>query len=69
MLDAEHFFDGFKNNRKYSIDTLKRALQIKGLNGLYCVTQMEEHFPMSFPEIINEVIKTSPEREIRGSFS
>ena len=47
MFDAEHFFDGYKANPNYAISCLKAAL-IKGLDGLFYVILMVEHFLMKY---------------------
>ena len=67
MFDAEHFFDGFKNNKKYSIDTLKRALQSGAKWIILCDTNGGT-LPYELPNIINEVIKTIPKEKLGVHF-
>ena len=54
MFDAEHFFDGFKNNKKYSMNTLKRALE-SGARWIVLCDTNGGTLPYELPEIINEV--------------
>ena len=39
MFDAEHFFDGYKNNKDYALSCLKAAYD-NGADGLFFVIQM-----------------------------
>ena len=42
MFDAEHFFDGFKNNQDYALESIKQAYQ-SGAKWIVYATQMEVH--------------------------
>ena len=63
MFDAEHFFDGFKNNKKYSIDTLKRALESGAKWIILCDTNGGT-LPYELTNIINEVKKKIPKEKL-----
>ena len=58
MFDAEHFFDGYKSNPKYSIEVIKTAFDA-GANGLFYVIQMAELFHLSY-NIFDDVKKVIP---------
>ena len=67
MFDAEHFFDGFKNNKKYSMDTLKRALE-SGARWIVLCDTNGGTLPYELPEIINEVKKIIPQDKLGVHF-
>ena len=54
FYDAEHFFDGFKNNRKYALDSLKVAKDAKADCIILCDTNGGV-LPDEIIEIIEEV--------------
>ncbi len=59
MFDAEHFFDGFKNNKDYAISCIKSAYD----NGARWVVLCDTNggtLPHEVEEIIREVIKHVP---------
>ena len=59
MFDAEHFFDGFKNNKEYALSCIKSAYD----NGARWIVLCDTNggtLPNEISEIINEVIKTIP---------
>jgi len=63
IYDAEHFFDGYKDNREFALDTLKAAL---GGGAQYVVlcdtnggTQVHE-----MDEIVSDVCRTFPEARV-----
>ncbi len=67
MFDAEHFFDGFKNNKKYSMDTLQRALESGARWIILCDTNGGT-LPYELSEIINEVKKIIPKDKLGVHF-
>jgi 2-isopropylmalate synthase len=54
FFDAEHFYDGFKNNRNYAIDVLKTAVEAKADVIILCDTNGGT-LPHEFFEITKEV--------------
>jgi 2-isopropylmalate synthase len=46
LFDAEHFFDGFKNNPQYALSTHLRLPKRRRLIGLSCAIPMAGHSPM-----------------------
>jgi len=63
MLDAEHFFDGFKNNKNYAISCIKSAYD----NGARWVVLCDTNggtFPHEVTEIVSEVIKHIPGKNL-----
>jgi len=54
FYDAEHFFDGFKNNRDYALLTLEHALEGGAETLILCDTNGGT-LPHELPEIINTV--------------
>ncbi len=56
FYDAEHFFDGYKANREYAIETLKTAQRAGALCLVLCDTNGGT-FPDEAVEIINDVKK------------
>jgi 2-isopropylmalate synthase len=56
IFDAEHFFDGFKNNPKYALSTLKAAQEAKADWIVLCDTNGGT-FPDEVQSIIKEVKK------------
>lgn len=56
FFDAEHFFDGFKNNKDYALEVLKTAEQAKVDMIILCDTNGGS-LPFEIAEIINQVKK------------
>ena len=59
MFDAEHFFDGFKNNKEYALSCIKSAYD----NGARWIVLCDTNggtLPNEVSEIINEVTKSIP---------
>ena len=63
MFDAEHFFDGFKNNKEYALSCIKSAYD----NGARWVVLCDTNggtLPNEISEIINEVAKVIPGKNL-----
>ncbi len=63
MFDAEHFFDGFKNNKNYAISCIKSAYD----NGARWIVLCDTNggtFPHEVTEIVSEVIKLIPGKNL-----
>jgi 2-isopropylmalate synthase len=63
MFDAEHFFDGFKNNKEYATSCIKSAYD----NGARWIVLCDTNggtLPNEVEEIINEVIKYIPGKNL-----
>ena len=59
MFDAEHFFDGFKNNKEYALSCIKSAYD----NGARWIVLCDTNggtLPNEVSEIVNEVTKSLP---------
>ena len=56
FYDAEHFFDGYKANKEYAIETLKAAESAGAITIVLCDTRGGT-FPDELVDIINEVKK------------
>jgi len=59
MFDAEHFFDGFKNNKEYALSCIKSAYD----NGARWIVLCDTNggtLPNEISEIVNEVVKSVP---------
>ncbi len=56
FYDAEHFFDGFKNNKEYALATLDRAVR-GGTDMLVLCDTNGGTLPTEIPEILTEVKK------------
>ncbi len=54
FYDAEHFFDGYKNNREYALETLKVAAEAGALCLILCDTNGGT-FPLEMANIIEDV--------------
>jgi len=63
IYDAEHFFDGFKNNKEYAIKCLKTALETNVRWIVLCDTNGGT-LPNEISNIIQEVKKTIPENKL-----
>jgi 2-isopropylmalate synthase len=57
FYDAEHFFDGFRNNRSYAIDTVRAAVEAGASRVILCDTNGG-----SLPEQIAEGVRAVRER-------
>ncbi len=63
MFDAEHFFDGFKNNKEYALSCIKSAYD----NGARWIVLCDTNggtLPNEVTEIVNEVTKSIPGKNI-----
>mgnify|MGYP001323791389 CR=1 FL=1 len=63
MFDAEHFFDGFKNNKEYALSCIKSAYD----NGARWVVLCDTNggtLPNEVSEIVNEVTKLVPGKNL-----
>ena len=63
MFDAEHFFDGFKNNKDYALSCIKSAYD----NGSKWIVLCDTNggtLPNEVSEIVNEVTKTVPGKNL-----
>ena len=63
MFDAEHFFDGFKNNKDYALSCIKSAYD----NGARWIVLCDTNggtLPNEVSEIINEVTKSVPGKNL-----
>ncbi len=56
FYDAEHFFDGYKNNREYALETLKTAAEAGAECLILCDTNGGT-FPLEMAKIIEDVKK------------
>lgn len=57
FFDAEHFFDGFKNNKEYAISVIKTAIEAKADLIVLCDTNGGT-LPHEFFEITKEIISS-----------
>ena len=63
MFDAEHFFDGFKNNKEYALSCIKSAYD----NGARWIVLCDTNggtLPNEVSEIVNEVTKFVPGKNL-----
>ena len=63
MFDAEHFFDGFKNNKEYSFSCIKTAYD----NGARWIVLCDTNggtLPHEVSEIVKEVTKYVPGKNL-----
>ena len=63
MFDAEHFFDGFKNNKEYALSCIKSAYD----NGATWIVLCDTNggtLPNEVSEIVNEVAKSVPGKNL-----
>ena len=63
MFDAEHFFDGFKNNKEYTLSCIKSAYD----NGARWIVLCDTNggtLPNEVSEIVNEVTKSVPGKNL-----
>jgi len=54
IYDAEHFFDGFKSNKEYTLKTVKKAIEAGAFNITFCDTNGG-----CLPHEIQEILKVS----------
>ena len=67
MFDAEHFFDGFKHNKKYSLDSIERAFK-SGAKWIVLCDTNGGTLPHELKKIIDEVKKIIPENNLGVHF-
>ena len=67
LFDAEHFFDGYKNNKEYSLNSIKRAYDA-GANWIILCDTNGGTLPHELENIFNEVKKVVPESMIGVHF-
>ena len=63
MFDAEHFFDGYKNNKEYAVSCIKTAYD----NGARWVVLCDTNggtLPHEISDIVSEVVKIIPGKNI-----
>ena len=63
MFDAEHFFDGFKNNKEYALSCIKSAYD----NGARWIVLCDTNggtLPNEISEIVSEVVKSVPGKNL-----
>jgi len=58
IYDAEHFFDGYKANSKYALETIKRAEQAKAEYVVLCDTNGGT-LPWEIEKIVGDVLKNT----------
>ena len=63
LFDAEHFFDGFKNNPSYALDCLKQAYE-EGARWVVLCDTNGGTLPNEVGEIINKVTKIIPGKNL-----
>ena len=63
MFDAEHFFDGFKNNKNYAFDCVKSAYD-SGAKWIVLCDTNGGTLPHEVSEIVSEVCKKIPGKNI-----
>jgi len=63
MFDAEHFFDGYKNNPLYAINCLKAAFD-QGARWIILCDTNGGTLPHEVTKIVTEVIKTIPGKNL-----
>ncbi len=67
MFDAEHFFDGYKKNPKYSLSAISRAFQAGAKWIILCDTNGGT-LPFEVSEILNDVKKIIPSKKLGVHF-
>ncbi len=63
LFDAEHFFDGYKNNPQYALDCLKQAYD-EGARWIVLCDTNGGTLPNEVGEIVSNVTKTIPGKNI-----
>ncbi|MGK7913986.1 MAG: citramalate synthase [Prochloraceae cyanobacterium] len=66
IYDAEHWFDGYKHNRDYALETLKTALDA-GAEWLVLCDTNGGTLPQEISQIVRDVFKALPELAIPNS--
>ena len=59
MFDAEHFFDGFKANKKFALETIKKAYD-SGARWIVLCDTNGGTLPSEIKKIVSEVVKIIP---------
>lgn len=59
MIDCEHFFDGYKSNRRYALDVVRTAYQAGARWVVLCDTNGGT-LPQEIEEIVADVTKVTP---------
>ena len=67
MFDAEHFFDGFKNNQDYALESIKQAYQ-SGAKWIVLCDTNGGTLPFELKNILNKVKEIIPERSLGVHF-
>ena len=67
MFDAEHFFDGYKNNKNYSLNVIKRAFEAGAKWIVLCDTNGGT-LPFELQSILDDVKKVIPEKNLGVHF-
>ena len=68
IFDAEHFFDGFKANSKYSLDVIKTAYEA-GANWIVLCDTNGGTLPFELSNIIEAVKKVIPLKNVGVHFT
>ena len=63
MFDAEHFFDGYKNNPKYALDCIKESYE-QGARWIVLCDTNGGTLPHEVSKIVNEVTKEIPGKNL-----
>ena len=63
MFDAEHFFDGYKNNPKYALDCIKIAYN-EGARWIVLCDTNGGTLPHEVGEIVSKVTKSIPGKNL-----
>jgi 2-isopropylmalate synthase len=63
MFDAEHFFDGYKNNKKYALECIRSAYDNGARWVILCDTNGGT-LPFEIEEIVNDVAKVIPGKNL-----
>lgn len=63
LFDAEHFFDGYKNNKQHALDAIKTAYKAGAKWIVLCDTNGGT-LPYEIFEIVSEVVKEIPGRNL-----
>ncbi|MEE2695232.1 MAG: citramalate synthase [Pseudomonadota bacterium] len=67
MFDAEHFFDGYKNNREYSLESIRRAFE-SGAEWIVLCDTNGGTLPYELENILSDVKQIIPEKSIGVHF-
>lgn len=60
FFDAEHFFDGYRDNPEYALETLKAA-HAAGADGLVLCDTNGGNIPFTVSQVVTEVIRQFPD--------